>query len=190
MKLLNDWIFEIKLVTNNTLNMACLETIWHNPKTWLPYQFWISIYPNNYDIAVEILNWKNRESNAELRFNQTWQLALNTLNALWKLNRVFEWKDEEFNKTEFQRKVIVRNPDWILSVEYIRKSVIITVNQLMIDWNRPCNNIASAIFTQEWQKTKDDLVYAVNEKIFGCFAYLQWEMKKDFDSEKSRYINL
>lgn len=167
-----------------------LETKWHNPDTWLPYQFWVSTYKGNYDIAVEILNWKNKESNVILRFNQTWQLALNTLSALWKLKRVFEGKDEELEKTEFQRKVAVRNLDWILSVEYIRKSVIITVNQLMIDGNRPCNNIASAIFIQEWQKSKNDLVYSVNEKVFRCLAYLQWEMKKDYDKEKDRYKGL
>ena len=172
--------------------MASLETIWNNPETWVPYEFGIAVYwGSNYDLSLELHhNWNNRDSNVALRFpcNSWIWLTQNTYAALVKLKWVIEWKKIDFEEKEFLEKVMVKNLEWELSVGFVQDTVVINVHQLMDNWwNRPCNRSASITFIKEWHETSDDLTITVNKRVFNCLAYLQHEMRKDYNAENHRY---
>ena len=176
--------------------MAYLETVLTDPEVWVQHQFGIDTMRWNWDLFLEINNWRDRNSNAALRFYSFawWHVALNTIDALRLLENMLDWKEINIKLKKFIKKVSIKNQEGRLTIEYLKKEnrVVFTINQERDDWwDRPCNKKASIVFVLEWSEKSDELVVIVKDNVFKCLANLQHEMLKDFkEEERVRKLNL
>ncbi|EKE30168.1 MAG: hypothetical protein ACD_2C00033G0009 [uncultured bacterium (gcode 4)] len=177
----------------NNQNWYCFESIWEEPETWLKHEFWITSLRWNWDIVLEMHNWKgSRTSNAEIRFYSQfwWQIALNTYGALSQILSILSWEKLDLPKRNFSEKVQILNQQWEFTVEYdkVARKVVLTVRQLIDDNARECDNKASIAFVAEGKKDRTwELVITVKDAVFRCFAHLQHEMKKDRKEDRRIY---